>query len=272
MGKFVCLMYHELGQPGRPVTQGGAAYQRYVVQKHKFREQIVMLHDTGFQGMDVSGAIASTDGKRTLAISFDDGCETDLIIAAPILEENGFGATFYVVSGFIGKPGYLSLSQLKELSARGFEIGCHSRSHPNLTRVDDEQLHEEVTDAKADLEQIIERQVRHFSCPGGFWSEGTVKAVAAAGFATMATSRPGVNYPRKNGFVLARNTVYESCDPARFGKMCLGKGLFVRRSGQAVFDGAKLLLGESFYRRVRSVVLNAGARPDGTLSHRLKDN
>ena len=78
----------------------------------------------------------AADGRspvgKTVCITFDDGCETDLLAAAPILKEFGFGATFYITVGFLGKPGYLSEAQVRNLSALGFEIGCHSLTHPYL--------------------------------------------------------------------------------------------------------------------------------------------
>ena len=45
--------------------------------------------------------------NRSVCITFDDGCETDLIAAAPVLRESGFSATFYLTAGFLGTPGYL---------------------------------------------------------------------------------------------------------------------------------------------------------------------
>ena len=68
--------------------------------------------------------------------------------AAPILQEFGFGATFYITVGFLGKPGYLSEAQVRNLSSLGFEIGCHSLTHPYLTDLDDSFLHDETVRSK----------------------------------------------------------------------------------------------------------------------------
>ena len=43
--------------------------------------------------------------------------------AAPILRDLNLNATFYLTAGFLGKPGYLSAEQARELDAAGFEIG-----------------------------------------------------------------------------------------------------------------------------------------------------
>ena len=57
----------------------------------------------------------------------------NLIAAAPVLREFGFNATFYLTAGSLGTPGYLSASQARDLDAQGFQIGCHSMTHPYLS-------------------------------------------------------------------------------------------------------------------------------------------
>jgi peptidoglycan/xylan/chitin deacetylase (PgdA/CDA1 family) len=89
----------------------------------------------------------------------------NLLAAAPILRQTGFNATFFVTCRRLGKPSYLSPAQLRELKWRGFEIGCHSMTHPYLTDLDKSRLQLEVSDAKLQLEQVIGQLVAHFLCP-----------------------------------------------------------------------------------------------------------
>ena len=119
------LMYHELEVSGRPLCQSEPGYVRYIVQESSFREQMRMLKAAGFRGLSVSNALAGLDDKP-IAITFDDGCETDLLVAAPILKEAGFTATSYITTGFVGKSGYLSAAQVRQLVGYGVEVGCHS--------------------------------------------------------------------------------------------------------------------------------------------------
>jgi len=78
----VCLMYHELELPGRRLCQSEEGYVRYVVSLETFRSQLKVLRDAGLTGISVSQML---DGKRGVAITFDDGCETDVLAAAPLL-------------------------------------------------------------------------------------------------------------------------------------------------------------------------------------------
>src|ERR1700687_614245 len=188
---MVYLMYHELEIPGRRLCQSEPGYARYVLPEPNFRAQMDHLKGDGWQGLSVSKALAFPKG-RNVTITFDDGCETDLLAAAPILRRAGFNATLFITCGRLGKPGYLSPAQLKELSGQGFEIGCHSMTHPYLTDLDARGLRHEISDAKSELEQIIGQPVDHFSCPGGRCDRRVVTVARADGYRTGATRRaPG---------------------------------------------------------------------------------
>lgn len=260
MARTVYLMYHEIKRPDRDLCQNAPGASRYAVTESNFCEQLALLNARGFRALSVSGAIVSADRGPSVAMTFDDGCETDLTAVAPALEKFGFHATFYIVSGWVGRPGYLSGAQLRELSDRGFEVGCHSRTHANLSALDAAGLYEEVAVAKADLERLIGREVKHFSCPGGYWSGRVARVAANAGFVTVATSRIGSNSRSTDRYRLARVAMYRSVTLPQFGQICAGKGILLRRSAQSFLDGAKKLLGDSFYRRVRTTMLSAKNR------------
>ena len=100
-------MYHELELPARRLCQSEPGYVRYILSQESFRSQMKWLAENGWRGLSVGEALGYPSGN-SVAITFDDGCETDLISAAPILKENGLNATFYVTAGFVGNPGYMS--------------------------------------------------------------------------------------------------------------------------------------------------------------------
>jgi peptidoglycan/xylan/chitin deacetylase (PgdA/CDA1 family) len=133
------LMYHELEIPGRALCQDEPGYVRYIVRASDFRTQMESVKSSGRLGLSVSEALAKPE-LPAVVVTFDDGCETDLIHAAPLLRELGFNATFYVTVGFLDRRGYLSRTQLRELSDLGCEIGSHSMTHPYLCDLDQEQL------------------------------------------------------------------------------------------------------------------------------------
>ena len=251
---IVYLMYHELELPGRRLCEGFTGHHRYAVPRSEFQREIRHLKSRNWRGMSVSEALAdSKTAQPGVVITFDDGSETDLIGAAPLLKESSFNASFYIVVGWLGKRGYLSQSQLRELADFGFEIGCHSMTHPNLNEIPPTQLHVEIAEAKQKLEDLLGRRVDHFSAPGGFWSRKLAQMAMEAGYRSVATSRPGVNQRLTDPFNLARVVVLRSTALDDLESLCMGKQLVARRTREAVLHVPKRLLGYSKYLKFHSL-------------------
>lgn len=253
-GGVVFLMYHELESPGRSLCQSQAGYVRYIVRTSDFRSQMDLLQSQRWRGVSVGEAIRDF-GAKSVAITFDDGCETDLLYAAPVLRQMKYGATFYITTGFLGKPGYLTPAQLRELSGLGFEIGCHSMTHPYLTDVNDQELHREVAEAKIQLEEILGTAVKHFSCPGGRHDRMVSEAAHNAGYLTVATSRIRQNSRSSDFLALGRVAVMRSTALTTFEQICHGRNLWQMQLQVQLRAASKKLLGNSVYDRLRSAVL-----------------
>jgi peptidoglycan/xylan/chitin deacetylase (PgdA/CDA1 family) len=251
---IIYLMYHELEVEGRPLCQSEQGYVRYVVKKDHFSEQMSCLQSAGIQGISVSSALANKTA-RAVVITFDDGCETDLAVAAPILQGANFGATFYITVDYLGRPGYMIPRQVRELSDTGFEIGCHSMTHPYLNSLGEADLQREIVDAKIRLEEMISRPVHHFSCPGGRWTPRVAEVARRAGYHSVSTSEVAANGPRSNPFRLGRIAVMRGLTLNAFHDLCLGRGLGQRRFRNFVQKTSHQLLGNALYDRLRSLIL-----------------
>jgi peptidoglycan/xylan/chitin deacetylase (PgdA/CDA1 family) len=212
------------------------------------------LNSQGWRGADVDHALLFD--SSTVAITFDDGSETDLLIAAPVLREFGFGATFYVTTGFLGRPGYLTVAQLQGLASMGFQIGCHSMTHAYLSDLDDEGLRREIVDSKMQLEQIVGKRVEHFSCPGGRYNVRSVQIVKTAGYRTMSTSHCVANFAGTDVFALGRIPVMRETTLRTFDARSHGHGLWSLRIRESFQQLGKRMLGNTVYDRLRDAVLN----------------
>lgn len=80
-----------------------------------------------------------------ITVTFDDGWETTYTVAAPLLLKNGIQSTQYLTTGLLGNPAYLSLDQVKELQKNKQQIACHTVTHPDLTKISDQQLDAELS-------------------------------------------------------------------------------------------------------------------------------
>jgi peptidoglycan/xylan/chitin deacetylase (PgdA/CDA1 family) len=253
----VFLMYHELELPGRPMCQTDPGYVRYILAATDFESQVKWLKRAGWQGFCVTGAL-ELPADRGVVITFDDGCETDLLAAAPILTSAGFQATFYVTTGFLGRTGYLSPSQLRELSELGFEVGCHSMTHVYLPDLTTDGLHREMVEAKDQLEQITGHQVQHFSCPGGRYDERVSAMARNAGYRTLATSRAHANSAKTSPFELGRVAIMRETSLDAFERICRNQTLWRLRLIDVTRTGIKKVLGNSAYDKARAKLLQHG--------------
>jgi peptidoglycan/xylan/chitin deacetylase (PgdA/CDA1 family) len=252
-GPWAALTYHELALDGRALAGEGTGYAIYCVGRDAFRDHLAALAGAGLRGTSIGEARAR--GASALALTFDDGCETDWLEAAPLLRERGFGATFFVVSGFLGQRGYLSRTQLRELAAAGFEIGSHSQTHGMLAHLSPAELEREVAGSRAALEDAAGVAVRHLSCPHGRWSPAVATCADRAGYETVSTSQPGLNGPGTPLGRLRRIVVQRGLDPAAVVRLARGEGLWRTIARTAALDAGKRVLGETGYAALRRTMM-----------------
>lgn len=258
------LMYHELEVSGRALQQNEPGYIHYVVRQEDFSSQLSAMSAAGFQGISVTEALARKNRHDVVCITFDDGSETDLLVAAPLLMEVGFGATFYLVAGFIDQPGYLSAAQVRELSGLGFEIGSHSMTHSFLPNVDRKSLRTEIFDSKDLLEQLTGSHIDHFSCPGGRWESRVSEVAKAAGYASVVTSEIGTNSEMTDRYRLKRLAVFRETSAQDVVGLCKGQNLLSRRVRNSMLTMAKEMFGDARYDKIRSGLLRNRKLPENT--------
>ena len=247
-------MYHELESSGRSLCQTDPGYVRYVLKEVDFRSQIQWLAKIGWRGFNVSQGLDFSSDPGVV-ITFDDGAETDLLLAAPILRNDDFQATFYITAGFLGQRGYLTSRQLQELSSLGFEIGCHSMTHAYLPDLSNEDLYREIGQAKVAIEQIIGKPVVHFSCPGGRYDRRVIDTARNAGFQTLATSRVQSNCDRTSRFEMGRVAILRDTSKEAFERICQNQGLWRSRLLDIALSSTKRALGNSNYDKLRAKLL-----------------
>ena len=133
------------------------------------------------------------------SLTFDDGGESFYTTVADRLERLGWRARCFVPTDFVGRPGFLTRRQIRELDARGHHIGAHSASHPpRMSACSADKLRDEWRESVDVLQDILGRFVQSASVPGGYYSTAVAEAAAAAGIRTLFTSEP-VTRPRLDG-------------------------------------------------------------------------
>jgi len=116
----------------------------------------------------------------SVALTFDDGYRGVLTHALPVLQRYRLPATVFVVTGHCGwrndwtppsrklpSLDIMDWAELRELVAAGVELGAHTVRHPNLSLLSDEQLHQEFSECRWELENRLKRQVDSLAYPYG---------------------------------------------------------------------------------------------------------
>ncbi len=82
---------------------------------------------------------------------------------------------------------YLTAGELIDLRSRGFTIGSHSATHPNMTLMQTEEIAAEMQDSKLELERLVGSPVQHFSYPFGARPEAASERAgnAAPGYRSL---------------------------------------------------------------------------------------
>jgi peptidoglycan/xylan/chitin deacetylase (PgdA/CDA1 family) len=209
------LMYHSISN---------VSGDRFAVKPEQFAAQMQVLAAQRFDVVSLEEGYRrlsfAKDLARTVALTFDDGHRDFLTAAAPILQQHGFSATLFVVTGSLGstaswmstgKAGnLLSRDELCELKSQGFRLGSHTVTHSDLTTLDSTTLERELIDSRATIGEMGETFVP-FAYPGGMFTKRERDAVKRAGYncAVIVGGRWG-NGPETDRFLLKREPMLAS--------------------------------------------------------------
>jgi peptidoglycan/xylan/chitin deacetylase (PgdA/CDA1 family) len=155
--------------------------------------------------------------RAEIRISFDDGNLSDLELALPALRDRGLGATFFVVAGRVGTPGFLDEDGVRTLAAAGMGIGCHGMRHRPWQGLDERILRAELVDARRLLEDIVERPVTTVACPFGSYDRRVLRMLRRCDYERVYTSDGGTT--RAHRWIQARNTFHRGDGGAVFDRI-----------------------------------------------------
>jgi peptidoglycan/xylan/chitin deacetylase (PgdA/CDA1 family) len=137
-------------------------------------------------------------------ITFDDGHQSNVTLALPILRRLGLRAIFFITTDWIGQPGFMNEEQIAQLHDAGMLIGSHGCSHSYFSEMSADGLRKELVGSKARLEAITSAPVEGVSLPGGRNHRSIQRLAKGLGYHHIFTSRIGLarvdgnptNWPR----------------------------------------------------------------------------
>jgi peptidoglycan/xylan/chitin deacetylase (PgdA/CDA1 family) len=190
--RAINLTFHGIGEPPRPLEPG---------------EEQVWLDPEQFES-----TLDAINGHPGIRLTFDDGNASDVDHALESLRARGLRATFFIVAGRLGEPGFVDRAGIRTLVAGGMEIGCHGMYHRPWRRLDERALEEELSDARRLLEEAAGRPITEAACPFGSYDRRVVRALRRHGYRRAYTSDEGTTHP--DAWLQPRNTLRQD-DPSR---------------------------------------------------------
>jgi peptidoglycan/xylan/chitin deacetylase (PgdA/CDA1 family) len=158
-GRILC--YHSVGQPRWGVND---------ISTRRFQQQIEAALEAGYRFVPAAELVRTGGGPHDLSVTFDDGPRSVLTTAAPILASYGIPFSVFVVSGWSedGLGGdALSWDEVTQLADLGAEIGNHSATHPDFSRIDKDRAVDEIGTAQELIETRTGIRTTTFAIPWG---------------------------------------------------------------------------------------------------------
>ncbi len=203
------LMYHHIGQPFGPPTDFP-----YFVSVSAFEAQMAYLAEDGFSPVSLDQVLAALQGgaplpRHPVAITFDDSNQDNYSLALPLLEKYHLTATFFIVTGWVGRPGRLTWDEIATMQQAGMFFGAHTVSHPYLPFLPAPLADTEIRDSQAVLEAHLGHPVQVFAYPYGHTSPTVTRLVQAVGFGlALGTSPYRLDHTMADRFYLTRYGIY----------------------------------------------------------------
>ncbi|WP_437332410.1 polysaccharide deacetylase family protein [Sorangium sp. So ce394] len=119
-------------------------------------------------------------GVAVVSLEFDDTLANQLS-ARSILAEHRMHATFFVNSGRLGRPGYMTVADLRALASDGHEIGGHTVDHAPLPGLPAGELRRQVCDDRRAL-LALGLDVSDFAYPRGEYDSVSAEQVRSCGY------------------------------------------------------------------------------------------
>ncbi len=155
------LVYHTISSPPQPLPGD------IDIPAERFEQQLRWL-SRWRRIAKLPETLRAPESDRLVAITFDDGFRDNLTVALPLLERFEMPITLFVTAGFVGREGYLSPEELREISRHPLvTIGAHGFWHRHFTRLPLLDARRELIESRRLLSHLTGTTVDFMAWPYG---------------------------------------------------------------------------------------------------------
>ncbi len=183
------LMYHYIRNSENEDQLG----KNLSVSPENFEDQINYLSENDYQTIkleDLSDPelvnISNTyaQKKKPIVLTFDDGYSDAYNEAFLVLRKYDAVGTFFIITNHVDKDRYLNESQIAEMKEAGMEFGSHTLSHPDLTKISNDDAKNQLSKSKDNFTT--------FCYPSGRFNNEVVNLVKDTGYKVAVTTKIGI--------------------------------------------------------------------------------
>ena len=216
------LMYHKV------VDKELVTQHKIYVTVHTFKNHLKFLHSSGFTPITFKEYLEFSELKysgkkfphKPVIITFDDGYRNNYTHMLPLMKQYHFKGVLFLLGDF--KISYnfwdadqgehrdelMDLEEKKAFVAEGWEIGAHSMSHPDLTKLSAEEVWQELNESKNNLETSLQTQVISFAYPTGHVNNEVKDITQKAGFTFGVSTDTGGLHLEDDRFQIFRVNIF----------------------------------------------------------------
>jgi peptidoglycan/xylan/chitin deacetylase (PgdA/CDA1 family) len=200
---ILTLMYHRFNENKYPSTN---------IQMDVFKKQIKIIKNSKynfFNPKDLKKKFHITKIEKKILITIDDAFSSFYEIAWPYLKEEKIPFILFVSTETIGKNGYMTWDQIKELEKENIAyIGNHSHTHDYLVDLKNNDFMNDINTASKIFVKQLGYDPIFFSYPFGEYSE-FIKEYISNNFKFAFGQHSGVTDKNKDPYELPRFPINE---------------------------------------------------------------
>ena len=200
---ILSLMYHRFDEEKYPSTN---------IQMNIFKEQMKIIKNLNYNFYNPEDLIKNFHLKKKekkILITIDDAFSSFYEMAWPFLREENIPFILFVSTEAIGKNGYMTWEQIKELEKESnVYIGNHSHTHGYLTDFKKDELIKDIDTASNIFIEKLGYNPIYFSYPFGEYSD-FIKKYISENFKFSFGQHSGVIDINKDRYELPRFPINE---------------------------------------------------------------
>ena len=200
---ILSLMYHRFDEDKYPSTN---------IQMSIFKEHIKIIKNSNYKFYDpknLENDFSISKKEKKILITIDDAFTSFYEVAWPYLKKEKISFILFVSTETIGKNGYMTWEQIKEVEQESFAyIGNHSHSHNYLVDLNDNDFIDDINISSSFFNENLGYNPIFFSYPFGEYSS-TIKKYVSKNFNYAFGQHSGVIDINKDRFELPRFPINE---------------------------------------------------------------